>query len=96
MAVTIEPHVVREWIERVPDAGRRERVRDELAMEEPLEIRVDGRPLAVAMRTPIIEAAISALCARGGYQGLNRQAPDGRWQHEWEPEVIAEMKRRLL
>jgi hypothetical protein len=29
------------------------------------------------------------------YQGLNRQAPDGRWQHEWEPEVIAELKRRL-
>ena len=29
------------------------------------------------------------------YQGLNRQAPDGRWQHEWEPEVIPELKRRL-
>jgi FdhD protein len=26
--------------------------RDELAVEEPLEIRVDGEPLAVAMRTP--------------------------------------------
>jgi hypothetical protein len=29
------------------------------------------------------------------YQGLNRQAPDGRWQHEWEPEVIPELKQRL-
>ena len=30
----------------------REGVRDEVAVEEPLEIRVDGRPLAVTMRTP--------------------------------------------
>src|SRR4051794_10587261 len=30
----------------------RERVEDELAIEEPLEIRVDGRALAVTMRTP--------------------------------------------
>src|SRR5437660_8590788 len=27
-------------------------VRDEVAVEEPLEIRVDGEPLAVTMRTP--------------------------------------------
>src|SRR5438876_10736515 len=27
-------------------------VRDEVAIEEPLEIRVDGEPLAVTMRTP--------------------------------------------
>jgi FdhD protein len=51
MTVTIEPHVAVAWIERVA-AGRRERVRDEIAVEEPLEIRVDGQPLAVAMRTP--------------------------------------------
>ena len=25
---------------------------DEIAVEEPLEIRVDGRPIAVTMRTP--------------------------------------------
>lgn len=31
---------------------RGERVDDEVAVEEPLEIRVDGRPLAVTMRTP--------------------------------------------
>jgi FdhD protein len=30
----------------------RDGVRDEVAVEEPLEIRVDGRPLAVTMRTP--------------------------------------------
>ena len=49
--VTIDPHVARTWIERV-SAGARERVRDEVAVEEPLEIRVDGSALAVAMRSP--------------------------------------------
>lgn len=32
--------------------GKRRRVRDELALEEPLEIRVDTRPVSVTMRTP--------------------------------------------
>ncbi len=51
MPVAIEPQVALAWIERVGQ-GTRRRVRDELAIEEPLEIRVDGRPLAVTMRTP--------------------------------------------
>jgi FdhD protein len=51
MPAAVERHVAREWIERVR-AGSRERAQDELAVEEPLEIRVDGRPLAVTMRTP--------------------------------------------
>src|SRR3954454_10413134 len=49
--IAVDPHVARAWIERVR-AGERERVEDELAIEEPLEIRVDGAPLAVTMRTP--------------------------------------------
>jgi FdhD protein len=52
MTVTIEPHVALAWIERVSAGGARERFRDEVAVEEPLEIRVDGEPIAVAMRTP--------------------------------------------
>jgi FdhD protein len=44
-------HVGQAWIERVSGTDR-ERERDELAVEEPLEIRVDGKPLAVTMRTP--------------------------------------------
>ena len=52
VTVTIEPHVALAWIERLGGEGGRERLRDELAVEEPLEIRVDGRPLVVAMRTP--------------------------------------------
>jgi FdhD protein len=51
MPIAVDPHVAREWIERVR-GGVRERVEDELAIEEPLEIRVDGEPLAVTMRTP--------------------------------------------
>ncbi|HEX8857232.1 MAG TPA: formate dehydrogenase accessory sulfurtransferase FdhD [Thermoleophilaceae bacterium] len=46
-----DPRVARVEIERVR-AGRRERAPDELAVEEPLEIRVDGEALAVTMRTP--------------------------------------------
>ena len=34
------------------ESGEVEERPDELATEEPLEIRVDGRPLAVTMRTP--------------------------------------------
>jgi FdhD protein len=49
--VTVDPHVALTWVERV-HAGARERRRDEVAVEEPLEIRVDGEALAVTMRTP--------------------------------------------
>jgi formate dehydrogenase assembly factor FdhD len=31
---------------------RRDGMRDSVAVEEPLEIRVDGEPVAVTMRTP--------------------------------------------
>src|SRR5205814_5606962 len=48
---TFDRHVGQAWIERVASGGR-QRARDELAVEEPLEIRVDGEPLAVTMRTP--------------------------------------------
>ena len=51
MPVTIDPHVALTWIERVTGRARA-RERDEIAVEEPLEIRVDGKPVAVTMRTP--------------------------------------------
>src|SRR6266513_3230287 len=51
MATGFDPHVAAASIEKLKD-GAGERVRDELAVEEPLEIRVDGEPLAVTMRTP--------------------------------------------
>jgi FdhD protein len=51
MPVTVDPHVALTWIERLL-GGRWERMRDEIAIEEPLEMRVDGEALAVTMRTP--------------------------------------------
>src|SRR5256885_8188606 len=61
---TFDRHVGEAWIERVPG---RERERDELAVEEPLEIRVDGDPLAVTMRTPgeDEELAVGFLAGEG-------------------------------
>jgi FdhD protein len=52
VTIRIEPHVALAWIERVSLDGSREQLRDEVAVEEPLEIRVDGEAIAVAMRTP--------------------------------------------
>jgi FdhD protein len=51
MPRAIDSGVALTLVERVA-AGRRERRDDEVAIEEPLEIRVDGRALAVTMRTP--------------------------------------------
>jgi FdhD protein len=51
VALSYDPHVAPARIERVGPGGR-EPDRDELAVEEPLEIRVDGAALSVTMRTP--------------------------------------------
>jgi FdhD protein len=62
--------VVRADIERVRD-GEGAVVRDDLAVEEPLEIRVDGEPLAVTMRTPGEDEALAAgfLAGEGLIEG---------------------------
>jgi FdhD protein len=67
MAKTFDRHVGEASIERVSAAGGREGTRDELAVEEPLEIRVDGEPLAVTMRTPgdDEELAVGFLAGEG-------------------------------
>src|SRR3954462_8882083 len=67
MERTFDRHVGEEWIERVTARGDRERERDELAVEEPLEIRVEGEPLAVTMRTPgeDEELAVGFLAGEG-------------------------------
>ena len=58
MDAAFDRHVARAAIERVRGAERRDD-RDELAVEEPLEIRVDGEPLAVTMRTPGEDEALA-------------------------------------
>src|SRR5215208_3191487 len=66
MARTFDRHVGEALIERVSAAGR-SHDHDELAVEEPLEIRVDGAPLAVTMRTPgeDEELAVGFLAGEG-------------------------------
>jgi FdhD protein len=72
VAIAIDPHVAREWIERIRGDAR-ERIQDELAVEEPLEIRVDGEPLAVTMRTPGEDEELAAgfLAGEGLIAGLD-------------------------
>ena len=50
---------------------------DEVAVEEPLEIRVDGRPLAVTMRTPghDEELALGFLYGEGLIEGAHDAGP---------------------
>ena len=52
---------------------------DEVAVEEPLEIRVDGRPLAVTMRTPgeDEELALGFLFGEGLIDGTRAAGPPG-------------------
>ncbi|GAA0810793.1 sulfurtransferase FdhD [Spirilliplanes yamanashiensis] len=52
-----------------PDGGRRRP--DELAAEEPLEVRVGKEPLAVTMRTPghDVDLALGFLCTEGVIRG---------------------------
>jgi FdhD protein len=59
MERTFDRHVAGADVERVAGAER-SAARDELAVEEPLEIRVDGAPLAVTMRTPGEDEALAA------------------------------------
>ncbi|MDX8149739.1 formate dehydrogenase accessory sulfurtransferase FdhD [Lentzea sp. BCCO 10_0061] len=57
---------VRRAVERVSPSGRRRRI-DALAAEEPMELRVNGKALAVTMRTPghDVELAHGFLLSEG-------------------------------
>jgi FdhD protein len=59
---SVEFTQVQEW-----NAGRTQRLQDSLAAEEPLEIRVNGMPLTVTMRTPghDLELAAGFLLTEG-------------------------------
>src|SRR3954471_21011430 len=71
MARTFDRHVADASIERVAASGEREKLRAGRAVEEPLEIRVDGAPLAVTMRTPGEDEELAAgfLAGEGLIEG---------------------------
>jgi FdhD protein len=59
---------------RLP-GGRRER--DAVAVEEPLEIRIGGRPVAVTMRTPGHDEELAlGFCLSEGLQPVGARLPD--------------------
>ena len=59
---------------RLP-AGRSER--DQVAVEEPLEIRIDGTPVAVTMRTPGHDEELAlGFCLSEGLRPTNASLPD--------------------
>ena len=59
---------------RLPD-GRSER--DAVAVEEPLEIRIGGRPVAVTMRTPGHDEELAlGFCLSEGLQPRAARLPD--------------------
>src|SRR6184192_2108650 len=59
---------------RLPD-GRRER--DHVAVEEPLEIRIGGRPVAVTMRTPGHDEELAlGFCLSEGLRPVAARLPD--------------------
>src|ERR671937_1622925 len=50
---------------------------DRLAVEEPLEIRIDGRPLAVTMRTPGHDEELAlGFCLSEGIPARAARVPD--------------------
>jgi FdhD protein len=77
-------HVTGADVERVAGAER-SHARDELAVEEPLEIRVDGAPVAVTMRTPGDDEALAAGFLAG--EGLIASAADV--EHAGPPDDLA-------
>jgi FdhD protein len=78
MTTSFDPHVAATTIDRLR-RGERHSVRDELAVEEPLEIRVDGEALAVTMRTPgeDEDLAVGFLAGEGLITGADDVADVG-------------------
>src|ERR671928_730221 len=59
---------------RLPNGGR---VTDEVAVEEPLELRIGGEPVAVTMRTPGHDEELAlGFCISEGLQPRAAALPD--------------------
>jgi len=65
--MTVRPEVTERAIEKIDGADVRDAVRDKLVVEAPLEIRANGEPLVMVMRTPghDVELATGLLWAEG-------------------------------
>ena len=60
-------------VRRLPDGGTGD---DRVAVEEPLEIRIDGRPVAVTMRTPGHDEELAlGFCLTEGLAPVDAHAP---------------------
>src|SRR5205823_11345436 len=78
---------------RLPD-GRSER--DRVAVEEPLEIRINGRPVAVTMRTPGQDEELAlGFCLSEGLRPVAARLPDDLAANTVEVEAPAFDPRRL-
>jgi FdhD protein len=79
VATAFDPRVGLTWIERLRAGGEGEHVRDRVAVEEPLELRVDGKAHAVTMRTPgdDEELAVGFLAGEGLIAGRDDVAEVG-------------------
>jgi FdhD protein len=76
---------VRAEVTRIPASGPRRAVPDAVAVEEPLELRVQGAPFAVLMRTPGDDRELTA-----GFLFAERVAWAAEDLHAIEPCVDAE------
>ena len=75
-------------------AGRSER--DQVAVEEPLEIRIDGTPVAVTMRTPGHDEELAlGFCLSEGLRPTNASLPDDLAANTVEVEAPAFDRERL-
>jgi FdhD protein len=78
---------------RLP-AGRSER--DQVAVEEPLEIRIDGTPVAVTMRTPGHDEELAlGFCLSEGLRPTDASLPDDLAANTIEVEAPAFDRERL-
>jgi FdhD protein len=68
-----ERATVQTTVTRIMASGEMHQRSDQLAAEEPLEIRIDGRPVAITMRTPghDLELAAGFLYTEGVIDGLD-------------------------
>ena len=78
---------------RLPE---RAETRDAVAVEEPLEIRINGEPVAVTMRTPGHDEELAlGFCLTEGLEPVSARVPDDLAANTVEVEALAFDRERL-